>query len=197
MNRKILILLALFLIFSDFSYAAEKILSGDKTLPINGKGQNLKVIRGDKQGLFSVSDNKFLLPVIYDEVLGGDSDGNRLVRLDSHYGIINQETGEFILPVEYENISHFVDESCWILKKAGRYGLYNKFDRKIILPVEYDKIDILYRKERLYLVTQNKHQFFCNENGHKIKKSVWLYNIENFLVNIIAAPFIFIYYKMN
>ena len=118
-----------------------------------------------------------------------------IVTRDNKKGLYNIEKEKFMLLPIYDVISFNSVEGneLWTIRKNGKYGSYDSLTRQFVLPIEYDGIDYILEKEPLFLVKKGKKKYFCNIQGEKIKKSVFIYNIKILIETIIALPMFFLY----
>ncbi|MBQ4226669.1 MAG: WG repeat-containing protein, partial [Clostridia bacterium] len=107
----------------------------------------LSVCSGDKWGIYSLQDKKWLLPCEYESVSQysksyGYSEvaGYALLRSEGRIGLYDLKREEMLLPCQYDDVAVMLssaEQSCAVLIMDGKSGLFDLDRKQFVLPCAY------------------------------------------------------------
>ena len=120
----------------------------------------------NKYGVYDSSKNKWVVPLVYDNISNTDDKNHFIVSSNNKYGLIDKFNNP-ILPQEYNSIYKVYNSNdLYVLQQNKKRAVYSVLGKSLIIPFEYDEIDTYASENTGFVkVTKDGQENFINFNN--------------------------------
>jgi len=116
---------------------------------------------GDKYGVFSLSTEKWTIPLQYDNLYYLE-DGLYAAQKDGMYGIIDARN-KVISDFQWSYVSGIYEMSGYVTVQQGeypdsKYGVFNVINQQLVIPCEYTTLTKIYYEDNFYAYNEDNKQ---------------------------------------